>query len=86
MDKERLEWVMSGLSHYKLTAREDQFIKSAEQDFNQNNLLTEQQEERLENLYKEKSRLIPNKNYYTPKENSNPLKTKAKKSRPTFIP
>ena len=86
MNKERLEWVMSGLSHYKLTAGEDQFIKLAEQDFNQKNLLTKQQEERLENLYKEKSRLIPNKNYYSPKENSNQLKTKAKKSRPTFIP
>ena len=86
MNKERLEWVMSGLSHYKLTAREDQFIKSAEEDFNQKKLLTEQQEERLESLYKEKTRLIPNKNYYSPKESSNQVKTKAKRARPKFIP
>jgi len=86
MNKERLEWVMSGLSHYKLTEREDQFIKLAEQDFNQKKLLTEQQEERLESLYKEKSRLIPNKNYYSPKESSNQVKTKAKRPRPKFIP
>jgi hypothetical protein len=35
MEKERLEWVMSGLSYYHLTAREDQFVKSVKQDFNQ---------------------------------------------------
>jgi hypothetical protein len=85
MDKERLDWVMSGLNRYKLTQKEDQFVKSAEQYFNQKNTLTEQQEERLENLYKEKSRLIPNKNYFSPRE-SGPLgKSSAKKSRPKFI-
>ena len=36
MNKERLEWVMSGLSQYKLTKDEDQFIKSASGDFDQN--------------------------------------------------
>jgi hypothetical protein len=45
---------VSGLNRYKLTQKEDQFIKSAEEDFNQNNMITEQQEERLESLYKEK--------------------------------
>ncbi len=52
MGKERIEWVMSGLSYYNLTAREDQFVKSVKQDFNQKNMLTEEQEEKLESLYK----------------------------------
>jgi len=85
MEKERLEWVISGLSHYYLTAREDQFIKSVEQDFSQNNMLTEEQEERLEGLYKEKSKLIPNKNYFSPKKSSPAIKTKAKRFRPKLI-
>jgi len=53
---------MSGLSYYHLTVREDQFVKSVNQDFNQKNRLTEEQEERLESLYKEKSKSKPNKN------------------------
>ena len=61
MNRDRLEWVISGLNRYKLTEGEDQFIKSAEQDFNHNNMLTEKQEEKLENLYKDKSRFTPNK-------------------------
>ena len=62
MNKERLEWVMSGLNQYKLTKNEDQFVNSTVEDFNENNALTERQEERLEKLYKEKSQLKPNKN------------------------
>jgi hypothetical protein len=61
MNKERLEWVMSGLSQYKLN-KNDQFIKSASGDFDQKQMLTERQEERLETLYKEKSKSKPNKN------------------------
>jgi hypothetical protein len=56
MNKERLEWVMSGLSQYKLTKNEGEFIKSASGDFDQKQMLTERQEARLENLYKEKSK------------------------------
>jgi DNA repair ATPase RecN len=85
MEKERLEWVMSGLGHYDLTAREDQFIESVKQDFSQKNMLTEEQEEKLESLYKEKSNLIPNRNYFSPKESSPPAKTKAKRFRPKWI-
>jgi len=85
MEKERLEWVMSGLSLYHLTAREDQFIKLVEQDFSQKNMLTEEQEEKLESLYKEKSKLIPNRNYFSPKGSSPPTKTKAKRFRPKWI-
>jgi hypothetical protein len=62
MNKDRLEWVMSGLNQHALTKAEDQFIKSASGDFDQKQMLTERQEERLENLYKEKSKSKPNKN------------------------
>ena len=71
MNKERLEWVMSGLNQYKLTKNEDQFVKSASGDFDQKQMLTERQEERLESLYKEKSKSKPNKNssdYFSFKE------------------
>ena len=62
MNKERLGWVMSGLDQHALTKTEDQFVKTALEDFEEKHELTELQEERLENLYKEKSKLIPNKN------------------------
>ena len=61
MNKERLDWVMSGLNQYALTQAEDQFLKTALGDFDKNNALTERQEDRLESLYKEKSQSIPNK-------------------------
>lgn len=85
MNRERLDWVVSGLNRYKLTQKEDQFVKSAEQDFNQKDMLTEQQEERLESLYKEKSRLIPNRNHFSPKESATLVKTRVKRPRPKFI-
>jgi hypothetical protein len=81
MDKERIEWVMSGLNQYKLTKNEDQFIKSASGDFDQKQMLTEQQEERLENLYREKSKSKPNKNssdYFSFQE-STPKKARVRK-------
>ena len=62
MNKDRLEWVMSGLNQHELTKTEDQFLKTALEDFDKNHALTEYQEERLERLYKEKSQLTPNKN------------------------
>ena len=61
MNKARLEWVMSGLNQHGLTDAENLFLKTASADFDKNQALTERQEERLENLYKEKSRLLPNK-------------------------
>jgi hypothetical protein len=81
MNKERLEWVMSGLSQYKLTKNEGEFIKSASGDFDQKQMLTERQEARLENLYKEKSKSKPNINspdYYSFKE-SPPKKARVRK-------
>jgi hypothetical protein len=80
MNKERLEWIMSGLNQYQLTKNEDQFVKSALGDFDQH-MLTEQQEEKIESLYKEKSKLKPNKNssdYFSFQENP-PKKGKVRK-------
>jgi hypothetical protein len=82
MNKERLEWIMSGLNQYQLTKTEGQFVKSALTDFDQNHGLTEDREERLETLYKEKSRLKPNKkspDYFSFKESTPP---RAKPRRP----
>ena len=82
MNKARLEWVMSGLNQYALTTAEDLFLTTVSSDFDKNQALTERQEERLENLYKEKSRLIPNKesDHFSFKKSS-PKKTKPR--RPT---
>ena len=83
MNKDRLEWIMSGLNQYQLTKTEDQFVKSALGDFNQNHALTDDREERLETLYKEKSKLKPNKkspSYFSFKE-SPPQKAKPWKPR-----
>ena len=82
MNKARLEWVMSGLNQYALTAAEDLFLKTASADFDKNQALTEHQEGRLENLYKEKSKLIPNKksDYFSFKK-SNPNKTRPRMPR-----
>jgi hypothetical protein len=77
MNKERLEWIMSGLNQYQLTKNEDQFVKSTLGDFDKNHALTECQEDRLESLYKEKSQSIPNKksDRFSVKK-SNPQKVK----------
>jgi len=72
VNKERLEWVMSGLNKHQLTKGEDQFLKSAQEGFDQHRF-TAELEERLETLYKEKSKLIPNKknsDYFSLKESS----------------
>jgi cell shape-determining protein MreC len=82
MNKDRLDWIVSGLNQYKLTKNEDQFIKTTLEDFNQKNALTEHQEERIESLYKEKSKLKPNKNsnYFSFAE-STPQKTRPRRPR-----
>ncbi len=78
MNKARLEWVMSGLNQYVLTTAEDLFLETVSVDFDKNQVLTERQEERIETLYKEKSKLAPNK-----KSNQVPLsKSTPKKTRP----
>ncbi len=81
MNKARLEWVMSGLNQYKLTKNEDEFVKSASAEFDQKQMLTQRQEERLENLYKEKSKSKPNKkssDYFSFQETP-PKKARARK-------
>jgi DNA repair ATPase RecN len=82
MKKDRLEWIMSGLNQYKLTKNEDQFIKTTLEDFDQKKAITEHQEERIETLYKEKSKLKPNKtsNYFSFAE-STPQKTRPRRPR-----
>ncbi len=82
MNKERLEWVMSGLSQHALTKAEDQFLKTASEDFAKYHALTEHQEERLEGLYKEKSQSIPNKktDHFSFKKSS-PKKAKPRRPR-----
>jgi hypothetical protein len=82
MNKERLDWVMSGLNQHALTNAEDQFLKAALQDFDKNNALTERQEERLENLYKLKSQSTPNKksDHYSFKKSA-PKKTEPRRPR-----
>ena len=86
MRKDRLEWIISGLNQYRLTEREDQFIKLLEHDFHQKETLTEQQEDRIENLYKEKSKLIPNKNHFAPRMSKTQGKPRAKKPGRKIIP
>ena len=83
MNKERLDWIMSGLNKYALTKYEDDFLKAALEDFDKRHALTKQQEERLERLYKEKSQLNPNKklNYFSFKE-STPKKRPLRRPRP----
>jgi hypothetical protein len=83
MKKDRLEWVMSGLNQYNLTKTEDHFIKTVLEDFDKKQALTEHQEEKLESLYKEKSKLTPNKkssSYFTFAETI-PRKARARRSR-----
>jgi hypothetical protein len=82
MNRARLEWVMSGLNQYALTKAEALFLKTASEDFEKNQALTKHQEERLENLYKEKSKLTPNKksNQLPPSKNT-PKKTMFRVSR-----
>jgi predicted nucleic acid-binding protein len=79
MNQGRLEWVMSGLNQHALTKTEDQFVKNVLEAFDKNHALTELQEEKLESLYKEKSRLTPSKNQVSLKES--PKKTTPRKPR-----
>ena len=65
MNKERFEWVMSGLNQYALTKTDDKFVKTALEDFDKNHALTERQEEKLERLYKEKTKLVSTKNHFS---------------------
>lgn len=83
MNKDRLDWILSGLNQYQLSKTEGQFVKSAMGDFDQNHALTGDTEERLESLYKEKSKLVPDKkpsDYFSFKESS-PQKARPRRPR-----
>ena len=67
------------MNRYKLTNGEEQFLKVAENAFRQKSMLTDKQEERLETLYREKSRLMPNKAVALPPEGKRPEKSKFKR-------
>ncbi len=83
MNKERLEWVMSGLKQHALTKGEELFLEAVCADFAKNQVLTAHQEERLENLYKEKSKLTPNKKSNELSTNqSSPKKARLRMPRP----
>jgi hypothetical protein len=75
MNQARLEWIMSGLNQHVLTKAEDQFLKTASEDFIKTQALTRRQEERLETLYKEKSQSVPDKDRFAFRK-SGPKKTK----------
>ena len=67
MNKERLEWIVSGLNQYALTEAEEQFLKTVLEDFDKNQVLTGKQEEKLETLYEQKSKMTPNRNHFAVK-------------------
>ena len=80
MNKERLEWIVSGLNQNGLTEAEKQFLKTALEDFDKNGVLAGKQEARLEAIYGQKSRMTPNKNRFVVKES----KKKDKPRRPRW--
>jgi len=82
MNKARLEWILSGLGRYKLNPIEERFVKSIQQAFNEKNMLTKKEEEKLEGFYREKSRLIADRNLFSPKTNTPPGEKKLRRIRP----
>jgi len=82
MNKARLEWILSGLNRYKLTPTEDRFVKSIQQVFGEKHMLTDKEEEKLEGFYREKSRLVADRNLYSPKTNTTPGEKKFRRTRP----
>ncbi len=84
MNKARLEWILSGLDRYKLSPSEDRFVKSIQQVFGEKHMLTDKEEEKLEGFYREKSRLIADRNLFSPKTNATAGEKKFRKMRPKF--
>lgn len=56
MTKERMKWIISGLHRDDLSDGTWKFIESLERYFKNHGDLTEEQEERLEEIYREKGR------------------------------
>jgi len=56
LTKDRLDWVISGLDFELLNDWEEEFVESVETFFKKNGYLTENQEDKLEEIYRKKSR------------------------------
>ena len=54
MNEDRFKCILSVLNWYELTWREKQFVEAVKRYFNENGILTEQQESILEGIYREK--------------------------------
>jgi hypothetical protein len=80
MNKARLDWIISGLNRYRLNEIEDRLMKTTQENFGKHEALTDQQEERLERLYKEKSMHLPDRHEPAPKV-TGPKKTRPWKQR-----
>ena len=57
MNEDRFKCILSVLNWYELTWREKQFVEAVKRYFNENGILTEQQESILEGIYREKNGL-----------------------------
>lgn len=56
MTKDRFEWILDGLDDDKLTLWEAGFVESVTKFFEDNGFLTEGQEEKLEEIFRDRSR------------------------------
>ena len=56
MDKARLSWIISGLDFNSLNDWEERFVESVEKYFKRHGDLTEAQANKLEEIFKDKSR------------------------------
>jgi len=54
MGRGRFKCILSALERYKLTLREEQFVEAVKKYFNENGMVTDQQESILEGIYREK--------------------------------
>jgi hypothetical protein len=56
MTKDRLSWIISGLDFNDLSEWEERFVESVEKYFKGHGDLTEDQENKLEEIFRDKSR------------------------------
>lgn len=56
MTKNRMEWILDGLDKDSLTKWETGFVESVKEFFEDNGFLTEAQEDKLEEVFREKTR------------------------------
>ncbi len=56
MDKERFDWILSGIAMDSLTEWETEFIESCQDRMGRYGGLTIKQEEKLEEIFKQKGR------------------------------